>query len=129
MVAVERSDSQQALIPERLNDETFLDVIGRSDLIEKITPQTPIVSVSMEIDVNGGAFAGGLGILEGDKWLQAAKTGIPYVALTFFPPRRWRQNLDIFWPKPEYYKVRPEEVGFVREPRSISIRANGDEPV
>lgn len=129
MVAVERSDSQQALIPERLNHEAFLDVIGRSDLKEKITPQTPIVSVSMEIDVSGGAFAGGLGILEGDKWLQAAKTRLPYVALTVFPPDRWRQNLDIFWPKQEPYKVHPEEVGFIREPQSISIRANGDEPI
>lgn len=129
MAAVERSASQQAFIPERLNNETFLDIIGRSDLKEKITPQTPIVSVSMEIDVSGGAFAGGLGILEGDKWLQAAKTGLPYVALTFFPPERWRQNLDVFWPKEELYKVHPEEVGFVREPQSIAIRANGDEPV
>ncbi|EKD64791.1 MAG: alpha-glucan phosphorylase [uncultured bacterium] len=120
--------SHNGLIPELPSKKTFLDVIGRSELKKILSPQTPILSISMENDALGGAFAGGLGILEGDKFHQAADAGIPYAALTFSPPDRWRQKLSNLWPGEETYSVHPENNGFKKEPVSINIKANGDEP-
>ena len=128
MVAVEKLRNN-GFIPELPSNKAFLDAIGRPDLKERLSPTTPIVSVSMENDALGGAFAGGLGILEGDKFHQAADSNIPYIAVTFSPPERWRQRLVNFRPEEEYYSVRPKDNGFKKEPISLSINANGDKPL
>ncbi|MEM4737595.1 MAG: hypothetical protein QW233_03195, partial [Acidilobaceae archaeon] len=47
-----------------------------------------IVSVTMEIALRGSAnYAGGLGVLEADKFYVAARTGLPYIVIAPFYPR------------------------------------------
>jgi len=46
-----------------------------------------IISVTPDLALDEGyTYAGGLGVLEGDKFYGAAKLGIPYKVLTFFYP-------------------------------------------
>ena len=79
-------------LQERESSRSFFDAIGRPDLKEKITPQSPIVSFSMEAAIPDGSYAGGLGILERCKYFQAGKDGIPYVLVTPVYATRGRQE-------------------------------------
>jgi starch phosphorylase len=46
-----------------------------------------IVSITPELGIEGlSIFAGGLGVLEGDKFYAAARLGVPYTVITLFYP-------------------------------------------
>lgn len=67
-----------------------------------------LVSVTPEIALdNFPVYAGGLGVLEGDKFYAAARKGIEYVVLTFFYPKGYAE-----------YTV--TENGFFQQPQTIS---------
>lgn len=99
---------------ERHKRRPYLDEIGRPELKEVLTPNTPWVSVSMEVGVDRLPFTGGLGALEGDKLLQAKKSGIPYIALTLAYSQRWTQSLENYSQIENYETVTPEDLGLKR---------------
>ena len=109
----------------------FLDSIARSDLKEVLTPQTPYVSVSLEVGADLMPFTGGLGILEGDKLLQAEASGIPYTALTLAYSQRWLQGLQDYWQTENFESVTPEDLGLSRigKTKINIIGWNGEEIV
>jgi alpha-glucan phosphorylase-like protein len=82
-------DPHGILIPTTLLERgqrlaPFLDVIGRPDLKEILTPKTPWAYWTMELygsDIKG---QGGLGILAEDTRREAVKTGLPMVVVTPF---------------------------------------------
>lgn len=123
-------------VPETLRPTDFFDAIKRPDLRERLCSTNSIASVSMENDIFGNAFAGGLGILEGCKFQQAARLGIPYVSVNLFPPTRWTQEISMvqdngnarFISKEVEYQVHPQEAGFKREPFTVTLKTNGDQP-
>lgn len=103
--------------PETLEHDKpqpFLDEIGRPELKEVLTPGTPWVSVSMEVGVDRLPFTGGLGVLEGDKLLQAELSGIPYTALTLAYSKRWKQRLEEYYQIEDFETVTPEDLGLER---------------
>ncbi|MGC9009769.1 MAG: glycogen/starch/alpha-glucan phosphorylase [Sulfolobales archaeon] len=68
-----------------------------------------IVSITPEIGIDEvPIYAGGLGILEGDKFLEASKLGLEYTVLTLFYRRGY-----------VYYKPDPQK-GYVQEERDFS---------
>ena len=101
----------------------FLDAIGRGELKETLTSSSPWVSVSMEIAFDQMPFTGGMGILEGDKLLQAEKSGVPFVVVTLAYSDRWRQRLEGFRQREDHQVLTPEALGLVRIAQT-GIRAN-----
>lgn len=103
----------------------FFDTIGRPDLRNKLSETAPWTYFSMEIGLPNFSFAGGLGILAGDMFLQAGKLGIPFVAVTLFYPVWWKQHVNDFTLIEEYGKIIPENLNFIKE-NEIALYANND---
>ncbi len=101
----------------------FFDAIGRPDLEKKITPETPWVSVSMEVAFGQMPFTGGMGVLTGDELHQAEKLGVPFVVLTLACSQRLRQRLEGFYQKEEYETLVPEGLG-LEEKGQVEIKVN-----
>lgn len=113
---------QETESPEISKFHAFLERIDRPDLKEVLTPSTPWVSASMEIGYDNFPFTGGLGILEGDKLLQAKKLGIPYVALTLAYPEKWTQSIENFRQKENKVRLTPEDLGLERIGQTTIMR-------
>lgn len=92
----------------------FLEDIEREDAKEELTTTTSYSSVSLEVGVGKLSFTGGLGVLEGDKLLQAEKSKIPYTALTLAYSERWTQRLEHYFQIEDYETITPEDLGLKR---------------
>ena len=103
----------------------YLDLIGRTDLKEVLTPCTPWVSVSMEVAYDKIPFTGGMGILAGDIFLQAEKSSIPMVVLTLAYSSRISQKLEDFNQVDVFKKINPEDLGLELVGRT-SIKVNNE---
>ena len=103
----------------------YLDLIGRTDLKEVLTPCTPWVSVSMEVAYDKIPFTGGMGILAGDIFLQAEKSSIPMVVLTLAYSSRISQKLEDFNQVDVLKKINPEDLGLELVGRT-SIKVNNE---
>lgn len=117
MVTVERQDeSSSTLLAEREapSFEQYLEKSGKVDLRDILTPRRQYVSVTLEVGVGEMPFTGGLGILEGDKLLQAEESGVPYTALTLAYSERWNQRLEDYYQKEDFETVTPEDLGLER---------------
>jgi len=104
---------------------SFFDAISKSDLKEILTPRTPWVSISMEVAVDQLPFTGGMGILEGDKLLQAEKSQVPWVVVTLAYSERWRQRIENLSQRELFEKLEPEDLGLERVAMT-TIKTNGD---
>lgn len=133
MVIEQKSSGSSTLLAEREEPsyKYYLEKIGRSDLKEILTPKTPYVSVSLEVGVDKMPFTGGLGILEGDKLLEAELSGLPYTALTLAYSRRWNQSMDDYWQQENFETITPEDLDLERIGKtSVTIIGwNGEEIV
>lgn len=108
MTVVEKS-------PERAGQkQSFLEAIGRPDLKEVLTPTTPYVSVSLEVGADKMPFTGGLGVLEGDKLLQAELSSLPYTAITLAYSERWSQSMEDYWQNENFETITPEDLDLER---------------
>lgn len=103
----------------------FFDEIKRPDIRNKLTSFSPWTYFSMEIGLPNFSFAGGLGILAGDIFLEAGKLGIPFAGITLFYPVWWKQHVKDFTLTEEYGEVIPENLNFIKE-NEIVIYANND---
>lgn len=110
---------------EKADEKHFFDAIGRPDLKEIITPLCPWAYFSMEIGLPNFSFAGGLGILAGDTFLQAAKLDIPFVGVTLFYPTYWNQHVSDFSLTEKFSKTNPEIFNFTKE-TEILLLVNND---
>ncbi|MFH0937336.1 MAG: alpha-glucan family phosphorylase [Candidatus Daviesbacteria bacterium] len=117
------------LTPETIQKtgHTFFDAIERPELKKIITPQSPWVLYTMEAYLQQQGFrgSGGLGILNGDMLLLAARLGIPMVGISPIYPTRVKQSLDENFYQQEVFDLDfPEEQGFAGL-GNINIKANG----
>jgi alpha-glucan phosphorylase-like protein len=103
----------------------FFSSINRPELDEVITDHTPWTYFTMELGLPGFSFAGGLGILAGDTYLQAKKSEIPYVCVTLLYPQDWRQIIEDFYQKEVYFDYQVEHMGFEKA-GTVEIQANND---
>lgn len=109
--------------PERVHDresrETprveFFDAIGRPDLHEKITTETPWVYSTMEIyhppDIRGVKGGGGLGMLASDTQEVLIREKIPAVFYTLFYAEEAHQRIENFEQVIDHIPVTPEQRG------------------
>lgn len=104
---------------------SFLSTISRTDLFETITSRNPWTYFTMEFGIPGFSFAGGLGILAGDTYLQAKKSNIPFVMCTLLYPQDWRQIIEDFYQKEVYFDYQVEHMGFEKA-GTVEIKANSD---
>lgn len=109
---------------DRLRDgSSFLEKIGRPDLRERITFQSPWVYLSTEIGLSGLECVGGKGFLAGDTISLADKAEIPITGVTLGYSKRWDQRLDGFRQVEDFSDIlhdpESEHVGVVE------VRANG----
>lgn len=119
--------------------DAFLDKIGRSDIKEALTPQTPILYVVMEAGLPLGNYTshngfegkevgfyglGGLGILAGDTLSQTSREGLPMLLVS---PYYTTKNPQVLTPAPEFWQdddshiystITPEEAGL----KKISLK-------
>jgi starch phosphorylase len=90
-----------------------------------------IISVTPEIALEGlYTYAGGLGVLEGDKFLGAAKKGIDYVVLTLFYEGGYVDyeiKGDEVKPLPQVHPKRPEKI--LEDEGVLKITLRGEEVV
>lgn len=125
MVTAERQDVDASTLLANKEDHRYvhyLDRIGRPDLKEVLTLKTPYVSVSLEVGAHKMPFTGGLGVLEGDKLLQAELSGIHYTALTLAYSERWTQRLEDYYQKEDFEPITPEDLDLERIGRtSVNI--------
>ena len=108
---------------------SFLEEIGRPDLIGVLTPKTPMVDFTMEVYLQdrGIVGGGGLGMVKGDTALQVEKSQIPFVMFTLFYPQRMRQRLDgNFYQQDDLTDpVSPADLGY-EYVAGTSVIANGE---
>lgn len=95
----------------------FLNAIGRQDLADTITDQTPWLYLTQEIyrekefGIMGG---GGLGVLAGDMTRVAEKIGLPLIVITPFYSEKIHQKLSDFHHDYTAEKVVPSEFGYTK---------------
>lgn len=129
------------LVERRLTKEVvpsgheFLARIGRQDLENVITLQSPIFYVSPEFGLNDIGpqkgrlgYAGGLGILSGDHVRLLAKTGLPAEAVGLLHTRRMKPVLDESnWQTDVPVPIpSPQELGLETRDVQVAVAANGD---
>lgn len=121
MVSPEGLDGHHpAELMERMVDQEqrtrgdFLDAIGRPDLKEIITHQTPWSYWTMEFYGEGIKGQGGLGILAADTIRIAKDVGLPMVCVTPFYTVEESQKIENFEQKEIERKVYPLARGFER---------------
>lgn len=93
----------------------FFDAIGRPDLHEKITPETPWIYSTMEIyhppDIRGVKGGGGLGMLASDTQEVLIRENIPAVFYTLFYAEEAHQRIENFEQVIDHIPVTPEQRG------------------
>lgn len=127
MVAAERADRDPRY--ELPIDTAFLDAIGRSELKEVVTEETPFLNISLEVGNNsmGLKTGGGLGILEGDM-LEEAADKLEYVTCTLGYSQQWHQKLnEKFYQTENFQDVLPETYGFSKVTET-SVLLNENRP-
>lgn len=113
------SDQGSELVHARESREAprieFFDAIGRPDLHEKITQETPWVYSTMEIyhppDIRGVKGGGGLGMLASDTQEVLVRENIPAVFYTLFYAEEAHQRIENFEQVIDHIPVTPEQRG------------------
>lgn len=109
---IERAASSEAsLAPlEREKKPSFFERIGRPELKEKLTPQTPWAYFTMELYGSGIRGGGGLGILAADTLEVAKQAQIPAVFFTPFYTEERTQSFKGFEQRIQFTKVTEHEM-------------------
>ncbi|MBI2669556.1 MAG: alpha-glucan family phosphorylase [Candidatus Yanofskybacteria bacterium] len=110
---------------EHKNKPSFFERIGRPELKEKLTPETPWAYFTMEMYGHGIRGGGGLGILADDTLETMSKLGIPSIFVTPLYTQERHQVFKGLKQQIKFVSVRSEELekrGFKRTGSSVSVK-------
>lgn len=130
MVSVEGRDDLHRTEMNGHHPSSFFDRVGRPDLRDILTPNSPWIDFTMEVysQEHGLLGGGGLGILKGDTAIEAQRLGLPLLIFTLFYPKRMTQvlNADFYQQDIPTDPVSPADLGY-KKVFETQARANGDE--
>ncbi|MBI2063267.1 MAG: glycogen/starch/alpha-glucan phosphorylase [Candidatus Yanofskybacteria bacterium] len=101
---------------------SFFERIGRPELKEKLTPETPWAYFTMELYGSGIRGGGGLGILAADTLEVKKKEQVPAVFITPFYTKERAQGFKKFEQRIKLTNVKPEKRGFKPTGWSVTVR-------
>src|SRR3989344_414119 len=116
-------------IEQKEKPSSFFERIGRPELKEKLTPETPWAYFTMEMYGHGIRGGGGLGILAADTLEVKKKAQIPSVFITPFYTKERHQVFKGFEQQINFVSVRLEELekrGFKSTGWSVTVREIAD---
>src|SRR3989344_308443 len=109
-------------IEQKEKPSSFFERIGRPELKEHLTPQTPWAYFTMELYGSGIRGGGGLGILAADTLEVKKKAQIPSVFITPFYTKERHQVFKGFEQRINLVSVKPERRGFKPAGWSVTVR-------